>query len=146
MKGYENFEHGADVGIRGYGKSLDEAFSEALKALSLLYIERVDLDFESLSIEKEIAISLSADSLDELFVYFINQAISVISLDKVLVVGFKGEIKERDGAYDLKGVFLATPFREELYGLGVEVKGATFTMAKVEKKNGEFVAQCVVDV
>ena len=31
---FETFEHGADIGIRGYGKTLCEAFSNILKALA----------------------------------------------------------------------------------------------------------------
>ncbi|PMP96756.1 MAG: archease, partial [Thermodesulfobacterium geofontis] len=42
MMKFEAFEHGADIGIRGYGKTLSEAFSNILKALVTLLVEKID--------------------------------------------------------------------------------------------------------
>ncbi len=144
MKGYETFEHGADVGIRGYGETLEQAFSEVLKALTLLYVENID--FEEVSPVEEREVEVSAETLDELFVFFVNKAISLVSLEDVLVIGFQGRIEERDREYHLTGKFLVIPFDVERFGYGVEVKGATFTQAKVEKGEKGWVVQCVVDV
>ncbi len=33
MKPYEQFEHKADVGVRGYGKTIEEAFENGAKAM-----------------------------------------------------------------------------------------------------------------
>ncbi len=144
MKGYETFEHGADVGIRGYGDTLEEAFSEVLKALTTLYVESID--FNKVFPTEEREVEVTADTLDELLVFFVNKAISIVSLENVLVIGFKGRIEEREGEYQLTGKFLVSPFDVEGFGYGVEVKGATFTQAKVEKEKEGWVAQCVVDV
>ena len=144
MKGYETFEHGADVGIRGYGETLEEAFSEVLKALTTLYVE--SMDFNEVFPASEREVEVSADTLDELLVFFVNKAISLVSLEDVLVIGFQGRIEERDREYHLTGKFLVIPFDVERFGYGVEVKGATFTQAKVEKIDKGWVAQCVVDV
>ena len=144
MKGYETFEHGADVGIRGYGETLEEAFSEVLKALTTLYVENIDFNEVSPISEREVEVS--ADTLDELLVFFVNKAISLVSLEDVLVIGFQGRIEEREGKYYLTGKFLVIPFDRERFGYGVEVKGATFTQAKVEKREEGWIVQCVVDV
>jgi SHS2 domain-containing protein len=144
MKGYETFEHGADVGIRGYGETLEEAFSEVLKALTTLYVENID--FNEVFPVSEREVEVSADTLDELLVFFVNKAISLVSLEDVLVIGFQGRIEEREGGYYLTGKFLVIPFDGERFGYGVEVKGATFTQAKVEKREEGWIVQCVVDV
>jgi len=144
MKGYEAFEHGADVGIRGYGETLEEAFSEVLKALTTLYVENIDFNEVFPASEREVEVS--ADTLDELLVFFVNKAISLVSLEDVLVIGFQGRLEEREGGYYLTGKFLVIPFDGERFGYGVEVKGATFTQAKVEKREEGWIVQCVVDV
>jgi SHS2 domain-containing protein len=144
MKGYETFEHGADVGIRGCGETLEEAFSEVLKALTTLYVESIDFNEVFPASEREVEVS--ADTLDELLVFFVNKAISLVSLEDVLVIGFQGRIEEREGEYHLTGKFLVIPFDVERFGYGVEVKGATFTQAKVEKREEGWIIQCVVDV
>ena len=144
MRRYETFEHGADVGIRGYGGTLEEAFSEMLKALATLYVESIDFDEVFLVDAREVEIS--AEILDELLVFFVNKAISLVSLEDVLVVGFDGKIEEKDGQINLRGKFKVIPFNVERFGYGVEVKGATFTQAKVEKTDKGWIVQCVVDV
>jgi len=144
MKRYETFEHGADVGIRGYGETLEEAFSEVLKALTTLYVESIDFNEVFPASEREVEVS--ADTLDELLVFFVNKAISLVSLEDVLVIGFQGRIEEREYGYYLTGKFLVIPFDGERFGYGVEVKGATFTQAKVEKREEGWIVQCVVDV
>jgi SHS2 domain-containing protein len=144
MKRYETFEHGADVGIRGYGETLEEAFSEVLKALTTLYVESIDFNEVFPASEREVEVS--ADTLDELLVFFVNMAISLVSLEDVLVIGFQGRIEERECGYHLTGKFWVIPFDVERFGYGVEVKGATFTQAKVEKIDKGWIVQCVVDV
>jgi SHS2 domain-containing protein len=55
-------------------------------------------------------------------------------------------LRKREGGYYLTGKFLVIPFDVERFGYGVEVKGATFTQAKVEKREEGWIVQCVVDV
>ncbi len=144
MKGYETFEHGADIGIRGYGKTLEEAFSNALKALAELLVENAAVS--SLTPKKSYSIELESELLDELFVIFINKVLTLFYLKKVLFLEFKGEINFEKQGYVLKGKVRGVPYDAEKFGYGVEVKGATFTLAEVKKKGDMWIAQCVVDV
>lgn len=140
---FETFEHGADVGIRGYGKTPEEALSNLLKALATLMVEKVaflrDLPTVSFSLD------LDAEFLDELLVIFINKVLSISSLEGILIYDFRGKLL-KDKTYKLIGEILGRPFDFESHGYGVEVKGATFTLTKFEKVNDIYVAQCVVDV
>lgn len=144
MKSYETFEHGADVGIRGIGDTLEEALSESLKALASLLVE--DTSFLEERPKLSYPLHLEAEFLDELFVQFINRVLSLSYSENVLLYEFEGKIENIEGSYHLKGVVKGIPFDFERYGYGVEVKGATFTMAKIEKSNSHYIAQCVVDV
>ncbi len=144
MKQFEIFEHGADVGIRGKGLTLEESFSAILKALASLLTE--EISFEILQPEKEVEIEVFAEFLDELLVTYINKVLTYTFLEEILFWEFKGKIEHQEKIYFLKGKLLGTKFETQRFGYGVEVKGATFTLAKVEKENSFWVAQCVVDV
>lgn len=143
-KSFETFEHGADIGIRGYGKTLEEAFSNILKALFSLVTENIN--FDTLSVAKKFKISLEAEALDELLVVFINRILTFFALEGVIFKDFEGKIIFENGKIRLEGYVGGEDFDPETYGLGVEVKGATFTLAKVEKISDKWMVQCVVDV
>ncbi len=141
---FETFEHGADIGIRGYGKDLSEAFSNILKALVVLLTEKIE--WKDIKLEQSFSIEIIAEFLDELLVTYINKVLSLFYLEKVIFFEFRGSIEEREGNYVLKGELLGEKYSSEKFGYGVEVKGATFTMAEVKKKDDLWVVQCVVDV
>ncbi|RKX56757.1 MAG: archease [Thermodesulfobacteriota bacterium] len=144
MKKFETFEHGADIGIRGYGKTLEEAFSNGIKALISLIVEKIPES--GLKREKSIEIEIDAEFLDELFVTFINKLISYIALENILFWDFEGKIEKKDKEFILKGHVWGEEYDLEKFGYGVEVKGATFTMSEVKKQNDLWIVQCVVDV
>lgn len=146
MKLFETFEHLADIGIRGRGRTLEEAFSNILKALASLLIEEVFLETLELKLKYEVEIKVSAELLDELLVSYINKVLTYTYLEGILFFEFKGKIDLQEGGYFLRGFIYGTKFDPQKFGYGVEVKGATFTLAKVEKENHFWVAQCVVDV
>lgn len=144
MNKFETFEHGADIGIRGYGKNLSEVFSNILKALAILLIEKIE--WGKIKLEKKHQIKIEAEFLDELLVIFVNKVLSLFSLEKIIFFEFRGKIEERKGKYFLEGEILGEKYLPEKFGYGVEVKGATFTMAEVKKEKDLWIAQCVVDV
>mgnify|MGYP001772920886 FL=1 len=144
MRAFETFEHGADIGIRGYGRTPEEALSNLLKALATVMVENPS--FLNVKPELDEEISLSAELMDELMVVFVNKVLSLSSLNEAIYYHFEGALKEKEGLLFLEGKIMGVPYDYEKYGYGVEVKGATFTLAKFEKINGQYVAQCVVDV
>lgn len=144
MKDYETFEHGADIGIRGYGKTPEEALSNLLKALSTILVENPFFLKDSPGLKREIRVF--AEDLDELVVIFVNRVLSLSALDEAIFYHFEGGLKKEEEGYLLEGEVLGVPYDFEKYGFGVEVKGATFTLVSFKKINEHYVAQCVVDV
>ncbi len=135
---YETFEHGADIGVRGYGRTLEEAFENGARALFALLVE----NFEEVRPEKEIALEVSAELPDELFVTWLNRLLTVSDLERMVFKDFEVHLS----GDKLQGKALGEPLDPARHHLGVEVKGATFTLARVEKQGELWVAQCVVDV
>lgn len=134
---HETFEHGADIGIRGKGRTLEEAFSNGAKALFALMA-----DLSTIEPQKEIQVECTAPDIETLFMVWLNQLISLADLEKMVLSEFNVTIRNNN----LTAVARGESINPQKHDLGVEVKGATYTMLKVSKKSGYFIAQCVVDV
>ncbi|RUM87646.1 MAG: archease [Thermodesulfatator sp.] len=139
---YETFEHGADIGVRGYGRTLEEAFANGARALFALLVE----NFEEISPRKEQPVEISAEALDELFVLWLNRLLTLSALEKMVFADFEVQISPENGEFQLQARARGEAFDPKRHLLGVEVKGATFTLARVEREGDLWVAQCVVDV
>ena len=140
---FEHFEHGADVGVRGYGASPGEAFEGAASALFSL----VAVDLRSVREERVETLACAGADLPELLVAFLNELIFLADARRLVFGRFEVAIEER-GPSDLR--LTAKAFGER-YDPGrhhstVEPKGATFTALKVASEAGRWLAQCVVDV
>lgn len=134
---HETFEHGADIGIRGKGRTLEEAFSNGAKALFALMA-----DLSTIEPQKEIQVECTAPDIETLFMVWLNQLISLADIEKMVLSEFNVTIRNNN----LTAVARGESIDPQKHDLGVEVKGATYTMLKVSKKGGYFIAQCVVDV
>ena len=137
--GYETFEHGADIGIRGIGRTLEEALINAAKALFSLMV----INLEEVRPERRVEISAEAEALEELLLDWLNNLLSVASIENLVFSEFGCQI---EGKYKLSGWAAGEKIDPDRHELGEEVKGATYSMLKVEKISDLWVAQCVVDV
>ncbi len=137
--GFEVFEHGADVGVRGWGPSLEDAFIQGARAMFSLMTE----DLQSVNWETEIQIQTAGYDLESLFVAWLNALLTESDLQSLLLSGFEVCLGKE---YTLHGKAKGEPFSARREEQGVEVKGATFCLAEVFEREGMWVAQCVVDV
>jgi SHS2 domain-containing protein len=139
---FEHFEHGADVGVRGFGATPAEAFEGAARALFLLLCE----DPSEVRGQIEEPISCDGANLEELLVAYLNELI-FLSDSRGLVLGrFEVRIAAAPGGFRLSGRSWGEPFDRERHKFTVQPKGATFTALRVAQEGQGWVAQCVVDV
>lgn len=134
---YEFFEHPADIGIRGIGKTLEEAFIEAGKALFALMC-----NIEKIEKKKKIKLFCEAYDTESLFVEFLNTLIYLKDTENMVFCDFIITIRGNR----LDGVAFGENYSPKKHGEGTEVKAATYSELRVEKVDGNWVAQCVVDV
>jgi len=135
---WEHFEHKADIGVRGYGNSLAEAFNQAALALSSVITVLDDIEPTTcLTIECE------APDYDVLLVDWLNELVYQMATQRMLFSTFNVEI----GGFHLKAEICGETADQQKHQPAVEIKGATFTELKVyQNASGEWVAQCIVDV
>lgn len=135
---WEHFPHPADVGIRGIGATKHEAFEQAALALTA-----VVADLETVEPRDAFQIQIENAPDDLLLVDWLNRIIY--------------EMQTRHMLFSRFDVYVEPPLlRARIWGEVVnpdrhhpvvEVKAATYHQAAVyQNENGEWIAQCVVDV
>jgi SHS2 domain-containing protein len=139
---WEHFEHVADVGVRGRGDTPARAFEEAARALFSLLSD--DLTAIRPSVEERVA--CEAENLEELFVRFLNELLFLFDTRRVVFGRFDVRIEETPGRFRLTAIAHGELFDPSRHEFTVLPKGATFTALEVGERDGEWVAQCVVDV
>ena len=138
---HELFEHKADIGIRGIGKSKEDAFSEAAKAMLGIMI-----GLKSVAKKEKIEIETKADSLENLLVEFLNEILFKMDAEEMIFSEAKvREIKEVKGKFYLTAELLGEK-KNKKHKFMTEVKAATYSQLKVVEEKGKFFAECIVDV
>jgi tRNA nucleotidyltransferase (CCA-adding enzyme) len=134
----EHFPHGADVGIRGLGPTIESAFEQAAVALSSIVT-----DVTKISTERAVTVECEAPNEAFLLVDWLNALIFRMAVDRLLFRRFAVRIS---GTH-LHGEAWGEPIDRERHAPAAEPKGATYTALKVERRDdGTWTAQCVVDV
>ena len=141
MPGYELFETTADVGVRGYGSSLEEAFANAAKAMF-----SVMTDLSSVKPEREVFIEVEAEDEEALLVEWLNELLARSSIERMFFSEFKVEVRRLNGLLKLRAWAYGEPVDPSRHDLRTEVKAATYAMIKVGKLNDEYVAQLLLDI
>ncbi len=136
--GWEHYPHTADMGIRGFGITKEEAFAQA--ALAMI---AVSVDLDTIKREQQIEISCQADDDELLFVAWLNSIIYEMATRKMLFSEFEVTISGKKLTGKARGEKLDLDRHMPV----VEIKGATYSDLKVRRtEDGTWMAQCVVDI
>ena len=137
---FELFSHEADVGVRGRGATLAEAFAQAGRALTAVTVDP-DLVAET----ESLAISCAADDPELLLFEWLNALVFETSTRDLVFARHEVEIDPQ--ARRLEARVHGEPVDVGRHRPAVEVKGATMTGLRVYRDaDGTWVAECVVDV
>ena len=134
---WEHFEHGADIGIRGFGQTVEQAFEQCAMALT-----SVISNMDSIGVKECLTLKCNANNLDFLLIDWLNEIIYLMATRKMLFKSFEVHINN----CHLNASACGEPVNIGRHKPAVEIKGATFTELKVQKNNHGWIAQCIVDV
>ncbi|MFZ5877220.1 MAG: archease [Nitrospirota bacterium] len=138
MAGWELFQHGADIGVRGIGRSKAEAFEQAAMALTGVVTDPA-------TVAPRDVVEITRREADEelLLVDWLNALVYEMATRRMLFSRFEITV-ERD---TLRAKAWGEAVDVAKHQPAVEVKGATFTELRVRRdQDGAWTAQCVVDV
>ena len=138
MTRWEHFPHEADVGVRGRGATLAEAFEQAALAMTAAIT-----DPERVAAREAVDIACEAPDDELLLVDWLNALVYEMATRKLLFSRFEVRLEGRRLAARAWG----EPADAARHRPAVEVKGATYTALRVAREaDGSWLAQCVVDV
>ena len=138
QQGWEHFSHAADVGVRGFGASVEQAFEQAALALTAIVT-----DINRVQQAETVKVTCACPDQELLFVDWLNAVIYAMVTRNMLFSRFRVEI--RDGK--LTGTLGGEAIDRARHEPAVEPKGATYTELKVmQQEDGRWCAQCIVDV
>ena len=134
---WEHFSHEADMGVRGIGRTREQAFEQAALALTA-----VVADPANVRAVEPVTVESTAPDDEMLLVDWLNSLVYEMATRNLLFSRFEVHI----AGHHLEGRAWGEPIVDERHEPAVEVKGATYTALRVANENGAWVAQCVVDV
>lgn len=135
---WDHFAHAADVGVRGRGATLDQAFAEAARALTAAI---TDID----TVAPRIAVPIHCEAPDRelLLVAWLNAVIYEMATRHLLFSQFDVHVEDDW----LRATAWGEPADAARHQPAVEPKGATMTALRVAPEpDGTWLAQTVVDV
>ena len=139
---YEYLDHEADIGIRGIGYSLGEAFAESAQAMF-----SVMADVETVAPRQSVAVHCQAPDAETLLVEFLNELLFQREMRGLLLsTCHVNDIRQKAEGWYLDALAWGEPLDPGRHEIRTEVKAATYAALKVCRQDGLYVAQCVVDV
>ncbi len=137
-RGYETFEHTADIGIRAWGNEFSELFEEAGKALFSVLV-----DLKTVSPSQKLKIELTRESGEELFLAWLKELLFIFDTKHLFLSEFK--------VIDLSpGKLVAEaegePIDHRKHILGKEVKAITHHQFKLIQERSRYLAEVILDI
>jgi tRNA nucleotidyltransferase (CCA-adding enzyme) len=137
---WSHFDHAADMGVRGVGATLDEAFEQAALAMMAIITSADVMELTAVEVQ------CCAPDAELLLVDWLNALIFEMATRQMLFGRFNVLISARNGELRLTAQARGEPVDRSRHQPAVEIKGATYTALDVRRDADGWLAQCVVDV
>jgi protein archease len=135
--GWELFSHDADVGVRGFGATVAEAFAGAALALTAVMTDA------PIAPNTRVEVACEAPDIELLLVEWLNAIIYEMAVRHMIFGRFAVDIE----GTRLRGTLWGEPADPKRHAPVCEPKGATYTALRVaQDDDGFWSASCVVDV
>jgi SHS2 domain-containing protein len=134
---WEHYPHEADMGVRGFGATMAEAFEQAALAMTA-----VITDPAAVEPRDRISIECEAQNAELLLAEWLNSLVFEMATRRMLFSRFAISMENAR----LSAQAWGEPVDVARHHPAVEVKGATYTTLRVARQDGAWMAQTVVDV
>jgi SHS2 domain-containing protein len=138
LKNYELLEHTADIKIRVTAGDLKDLFINSAAAIFDIIAERNN---PKATPQTKITLKQTADTLEELFINWLNELISLSAVKELIFTDFK--IKKLD-EHSLQAEAIGESIKN--YKINSEIKAATYHELKLTKIDSGWQAEVILDV
>ncbi|BDB97626.1 archease [Saccharolobus caldissimus] len=139
MKAFEFFDHTADVGIKAYGKTLEEAFSNAA-----LGVFEIITDTSKVEQKEQREIYINSYDLENLLYKWIEELLYYYDTELMLFSRF--DIMIDTDNMILEGIAWGERFDEKKHERRTVVKAMTYHQMSIEKIDDMYIITFVVDI
>lgn len=146
-RGFETFDHTADIGIRGWGKDIRELFEEMAKALFSVIV-----DLGTVDCKKTVTVTVKCKDVkpyapdaayEDLLLAWLKELLFIFETKRLVFSDFSvTEITSESLTAEGKGELL-DPAR---HSLGREVKAVTLHQFKIEQTASGYFAEAILDI
>ena len=139
---YEYLDHTADLGIRGIGTTIEQAFSEG--ALAML---AAMANLDTIQRVRSVSIHCTAPDLGFLFVEWLNEILYQCQVNDTLLNATRvTRLEQSETGWALEGIAWGETLDLQRHETYTEVKAATLSGLEVRFEKGQHVIQCILDV
>jgi SHS2 domain-containing protein len=140
MERYKFLEHTSDAKFQAFGRTLEEAFSNAALATAGLM-----WNWENVEKKVEHQVKVKGNDLKQLLVNFLEEIIYLLETKSFLLGSVEKLMIEKEGkSFRLKALLKGDKHSDK-YKIHGDVKAITYNEMEVETKN-HFMIQVVVDI
>ncbi|MBN2454001.1 archease [Candidatus Woesearchaeota archaeon] len=141
MQKYKFIEHTADAKFQAYGRSMEEAFSNA--ALAMFSIMT---DPEKVERKKRLKISAKGQDLKSLLVSFLEEFVFLLDSQNFLLNAVeKAQITKTEEGYEI-GADAVGDVEAGKYETKGDVKAVTYNDMQINEEKGSCMVQVLVDI
>jgi SHS2 domain-containing protein len=148
VKKYELIEHTADIGIRVFGKTKEDIFTNAAYAMFDIMAASKTIDSTCLPSrirhrqEQEHSLTIKAADTEELLISFLNELIYFFVSKEFLPAKFK---IVKMNSQSLVALVSGEKFDLKRHRIKTEIKAATYHNLKIEKNVAGYQAEVIFD-
>jgi SHS2 domain-containing protein len=141
-KKFEQIEHTADVGIKAFGKTLEELFESSAYGMFSVMLEQ----YENFSGKSEISIETSADNLEDLLVNWLQELLYRFEVKSLVFSNFHVKMSSNVKTKSLIGSAGCDHYNKRRYGHPLEIKAVTYHNLEIKTDKGLYSVEIIFDV
>jgi SHS2 domain-containing protein len=139
-KGYELFDHTADIGVKAYGANLPSIFENTANGMLAVIFHN---SLPDISVKGEYRIKLQASDLEELLKRWLDELLYIFSTEHIIFSKYQISIDPEK--FTLDALIGGEIVSEERLLKTCEIKAVTYHMLKIEKTK-HWEAQVLFDI
>ncbi|HEY0088488.1 MAG TPA: archease [Candidatus Lokiarchaeia archaeon] len=141
--GYEFLDHTADVQVKSWGATLEEAFAQT--AYSLMAIMTPNL--KKIEATEEKKIKIEAEDKEALLFDFLSELLYIFDVDNLVFsqINVK-EISQTENNFTLEAILKGEKFNKEKHEIGIEVKAITYSFMEINEAKDRVEIKIVFDI
>lgn len=141
--GFEFVDHPADVKVKCWGSTLEEAFSQAAYGLTATITPNLEL----ISKKVEKTIQVEAEDKEALLYDFLSEFLFLFDVEKLVFGEIKVlSIENKNEGLCLEANLKGEQFDKDKHELGTEVKAVTYSYMKIKERKDQVDIEIVLDI